>query len=76
MRLGLVTAILEYMNLEEVIDFASAKDLDCVELACWPQEEGARRYAGVSRIDVRNLTEGKAEYIKQYAKDRDGVRRC
>jgi len=71
MRLGLVTAILEHMNFEEVIDFASANGLDSVELACWPQEEGARRYAGVSHIDVKNLTLEKAQYLKQYAQERD-----
>lgn len=32
MRLGLVASILEHMNFEEMIDFASANQLDCVEL--------------------------------------------
>lgn len=70
MKLGLVTAILEHMNFEQVIDFASENQIDSVELACWPSGEAGRRYAGVSHIDVRSLTEEKVNYIKDYAEKR------
>lgn len=70
MKLGLVTAILEHMNFEEVIDFASKNDIESVELAWWPSGDPERRYAGVSHIDVRNLTDEKVDYILAYAKER------
>lgn len=70
MKLGLVTAILEHMNFEEVIDFASKNDIESVELACWPSGDAERRYAGVSHIDVKNLTDEKVDYIRAYAKER------
>lgn len=63
MKLGFITAICEDMTFEEVIDFAAEHNLECLEVACWPQGGAQRRYAGVSHIDVANLTEEKAEYI-------------
>lgn len=71
MKLGLVTSILEHMDFEEMIDFASANQLDCVEVACWPKSENERRYAGVSHIDVRTLDAHKAEEILDYAQKRN-----
>lgn len=64
MKLGLITAICEGMTFEEVVDFASENGLECLEVACWPQGGSARRYAGVSHIDVANLTEEKAQEIR------------
>lgn len=52
MLLGLVSAIAETMNYEEMIDFVSESGLECVEAACWPAGKAERRYAGVSHIDV------------------------
>ncbi len=66
MKLGLLTAICDGMTFEEVVDFASENGLECLEVACWPQGGAKRRYAGVSHIDVANLTEEKAAYIKEY----------
>ena len=64
MKLGLVTSICEGMTFEEVVDFASSIGLECLEVACWPAEGGAkRRYAGVSHIDAESLTEEKAKEI-------------
>ena len=37
MKLGLVTAICDGMNFEEVVDFAAENGLECLEVACWPQ---------------------------------------
>lgn len=65
MKLGFITAICEGMTLEEVIDFAAENKLECLEVACWPQGGAQRRYAGVSHIDVANLTEEKADEIKK-----------
>jgi sugar phosphate isomerase/epimerase len=64
MKLGFVSAILPDLSLEEVLDFASAAGFTCVELMCWPKGIAERRYAGVSHIDVAQLSRGKADQIK------------
>lgn len=71
MKLGLVSAILGDLGYEEMIDFVSQCGLQWVEVACWPQGKAERRYAGVSHIDVDGLTEERAKYLVQYAKDRN-----
>jgi sugar phosphate isomerase/epimerase len=56
MKLGLLTAAFPDRSLEEVADWAAANGYDALEVACWPAGEGAaRRYAGVSHIDVDRL---------------------
>lgn len=70
MKLGFITSICEGMSFEEVVDFAAANNLECLEVACWPQGGAKRRYAGVSHIDAAKLTEEKAKYINQYCGDR------
>ena len=67
MKLGLVSAILDKSDFYELIDVVAENGLNCVEVACWPQGKAARRYAGVSHIDVANLTAIKAEELKSYA---------
>lgn len=67
MKLGLVSAILDKSDFYELIDVVAENGLNCVEVACWPQGKAARRYAGVSHIDVANLTAEKAEELKAYA---------
>ena len=54
MKLGLVSAILDGWNLEEMLAEASIAGYTCVEVACWPAGKAERRYAGVSHIDVTN----------------------
>lgn len=73
MKLGLLTAICDGMTFEEVVDFASENGLECLEVACWPQGGAKRRYAGVSHIDVANLTEEKAAYINEYCSKKNVV---
>lgn len=68
MKMGLVSAILDGWNFEEMIDTVSEMGLACVEVACWPKGKAERRYAGVSHIDVADMTEEKAEYILEYCK--------
>lgn len=70
MKLGLVSAILDWMSFEEMIDTISKLGYDCVEVACWPGGKAERRYAGVSHIDVDSLDDEKAEYIKEYCRNR------
>lgn len=71
MKLGFVSAILGEWTFEEMIDTAAAMGFQCVEVACWPKGRADRRYAGVSHIDVADLTEEKAEYIRNYCNERN-----
>jgi len=66
MKLGFVSAILDGWTFEEMIDTASEMGYTCVEVACWPCGKAERRYAGVSHINVDELTDEKAAYIKDY----------
>ena len=68
MKLGLVSAILDGWNFEEMIDTVSEMGFSCVEAACWPQGKAERRYAGVSHIDVDGLDDEKAAYILDYCR--------
>ena len=70
MKMGLVTAILDKCNYEEMIDTISGMGFECAEVACWPQGKAERRYAGVSHIDVaRVLKDDKyAKHVLDYAK--------
>ena len=71
MKLGLVSAILDGWNFEEMIDTVSEMGFACVEVACWPQGKAERRYAGVSHIDVSEMTDEKAAYILDYCKQKN-----
>ncbi|AGF58500.1 sugar phosphate isomerase/epimerase [Clostridium saccharoperbutylacetonicum] len=66
MKLGFVSAILDTYTFEEMIDFASENDFECVEVACWPKGKAERRYAGVTHINVDELDDNKITYIKDY----------
>jgi sugar phosphate isomerase/epimerase len=63
MDLGFVSAILADQSLEQVLDFASENNFDCVELMCWPKGKAERRYAGVTHIDVVDFNETKAKKV-------------
>jgi sugar phosphate isomerase/epimerase len=64
MKLGLLTAAFPTLRLEEVADWAAANGFGALEVACWPSGEGAaRRYAGVSHIDVDALDDDGARRI-------------
>jgi sugar phosphate isomerase/epimerase len=54
--LGFVSAIMADYDLNSVLKFASEQRFHCVEVMCWPSGNAdARRYAGVTHIDVDNL---------------------
>src|SRR5262245_39967834 len=64
MKLGLLTAALPDLSLESCADWAAANGFGMIEVACWPAGAGAaRRYAGVSHIDVATLTDAQARQI-------------
>lgn len=70
MKLGILSAILEELSFEEMIDTIAEMGFACVEVACWPKGEAERRYAGVSHIDVDSFNEQSVEYILRYCKQR------
>lgn len=72
MKLGLVSAIFDCADYEQMIDYVADAGLSCVEVACWPRGKAERRYAGVSHIDVDRVLEDTAygEYVVHYAETR------
>lgn len=73
MLLGLVSAIADTMNYEEMIDLVAESGLECVEVACWPVGKAERRYAGVSHIDVERVMKDEeyADHITKYAEEKN-----
>ena len=67
MKLGLHTAILPDYSFEQVVDYAARTGFKGLEVCCWPNEKATRRYAGVSHIDVEDITEEKAKKYMEYA---------
>ncbi|HTU99671.1 MAG TPA: sugar phosphate isomerase/epimerase family protein [Luteitalea sp.] len=63
MQLGFVTAILPEFDLEQVLAFAAAERFACIEAMCWPVGKAERKYAGVTHVDVTDLTRTRAEDI-------------
>jgi sugar phosphate isomerase/epimerase len=61
MKLGFFTAILPDRSFIEVIDFAAANHFSCLEVACWPAGKAERKFAGVTHIDVTDLTRAQAD---------------
>jgi len=67
MKLGLVSAILPDYTFEEVFDYAASVGFKCAEVCCWPKGKAARRYAGVTHIDIGAITREKMDYYLDYA---------
>ncbi len=67
MKLGLVSAILPDFTFEEVVDYAASVGFRCLEVCCWPKGKAARRYAGITHIDLEGLTDEKMKYYVEYA---------
>jgi sugar phosphate isomerase/epimerase len=63
MKLGFVSAILDGWTFDEMLDVAASMGFQCVEVACWPRGKAERRYAGVSHIDVDDLSDENAAAI-------------
>ena len=72
MKIGLVSAILPDLSLEEVAAFAAAHGFQQIEVMCWPVGRAERRYAGVTHIDVDALDAAEARRIREML-DRYGV---
>jgi sugar phosphate isomerase/epimerase len=67
-KLGLLTAAFPDLSLEEVAVWAAGNGFEMLEVACWPSGGGeARRYAGVTHIDVDALdTDAVHETLEQH----------
>ena len=70
MQLGFVSAILPDSTIEEVLDAAKSLRYRAVEMMCWPVGRSDRRYAGVTHIDVSELTASKADDLREKADER------
>ncbi|MEM7566077.1 MAG: TIM barrel protein, partial [Pseudomonadota bacterium] len=57
MKLGILTAPFEDIELGDVAAWAGSEGFEALEVACWPPAgTDRRRYAGTSHIDVRDMT--------------------
>ena len=65
-KLGFVSAVVADLSFEATVDLAAEQGFECVEMLCWPLGKTERRYAGVTHIDVANLTDRRAAEIKRY----------
>ena len=64
MKLGLLTAAFPDLSLEQVAAWAAGNGFQMLEIACWPPSKAERRYAGVTHIDVEQLTPAKATEVQ------------
>jgi sugar phosphate isomerase/epimerase len=63
MKLGFFTAILPDLSFGKVLEFAQQNHFSCLEVACWPAGKAERKFAGVTHIDVSELTQAGADVI-------------
>lgn len=64
MKLGFLTAALPDSTLEQAAQWGAESGFQAIEIACWPHEKAARRYAGVTHIDAAQLDRPKAREIR------------
>ena len=63
MKLGLMSANLPNLSLEQLASWAAENGFEMLELACWPPGKAERRYAGVTHVDVTDLDANKAKQV-------------
>lgn len=64
MKLGFFTAALPNNTLEQAAQWGAESGFQAIEIACWPRQKASRRYAGVTHIDVTDLTPAKTKEIR------------
>jgi len=69
MKLGLMSAALPNLNLEEIAEWAAESGFEMLEIACWPPGKADRRYAGVTHIDVTEFDKGYAKEVSKVVKN-------
>lgn len=65
MKLGFFTAALPGNTLEQAARWGAESGFQAIEIACWPLEKAARRYAGVTHINVTELDKAQAKEIRK-----------
>ncbi len=70
-KLGFVSAILADQTFEKVMSFAAKTGYSCVEIMCWPVGKAERRYAGVTHIDVADLSKKRVDEIHNTLKQKN-----
>jgi sugar phosphate isomerase/epimerase len=65
MKLGFVSAILPEYTLEQVLHFAAEAGFSSVEVMCWPPGRADRRYAGVTHLDVTNVSTEMVQHVRE-----------
>ena len=65
MKLGFLTAAFPALSLQDLARWGAENGFQAIEIACWPFEKAARRYAGVTHIDVAVLDKTKAKEIRK-----------
>lgn len=65
MKLGLMSAALPQLSLEQLAAWASQNRFGMLEIACWPKGRSDRRYASVTHIDVATLDKAGAQEINE-----------
>ena len=63
MKLGIVSAALPKLSLEELSAWAAENGFQALELMCWPASTAERRYAGVTHVDVTEFTQAEASRV-------------
>jgi sugar phosphate isomerase/epimerase len=69
MQLGFVTAILPELTLDEVISIGQRIGYRYIEVMCWPPSKADRRYAGVTHLNVADLSESHIAAIQKKLSD-------
>src|SRR2546421_12952777 len=70
MKLGLMSAALPQLTLEQLAAWAGENGFGMLEIMCWPVGKSDRRYAGVTHIDVADLSPTKADDLRAAAAKR------
>ncbi len=69
MKLGIFTAAFPGKPLEEVAAWSAESGFETLEIACWPLEKAARRYAGITTIDLNDFDVAQAKEVHAVLKD-------
>ena len=74
MNLGFVSAILDEQSFEDVVSFSSKEKFDHLEIMCWPPGKAERRYAGVTHIEVTNLSDDDIKSIHNTLREENNIK--
>jgi sugar phosphate isomerase/epimerase len=63
MKLGIVSAALPQLSLDELANWSAKHGFQMLELMCWPVSKAERRYAGITHVDVVDFTKENAAKV-------------